>query len=177
MQISIIIMCVIGGYLFGSISIPRLMTRIVAPGQELEHIELKNFSEGGTFDQKTVGATTSSMVLGTKIGGLIGLLDILKGAIPTLAIRLLFPNHPYFLFIVAAIVVGHIWPIYHSFRGGGREAFACIRDIYCARSIRNTDIGFPGIPYRDVNFEGVKSCSVRGQYCLFFRLKLDLEIG
>mgnify|MGYP001382439183 CR=1 FL=1 len=119
MQISIIIFCVLGGYLLGSISIPRLVTRIVAPGQDLEHIELKNYSEGGTFQLKTVGATTASMVLGPKIGGLIGLLDILKGAIPTLVIRLFFPEHPYFLFIGAAIVVGHIWPIYHAFRGGG----------------------------------------------------------
>jgi glycerol-3-phosphate acyltransferase PlsY len=119
MQISIIIFCILGGYLLGSISIPRLVTRIVAPGQDLEHIELKNYSEGGTFQLKTVGATTASLILGPKIGGLIGFLDILKGAIPTLLVRLLFPDHPYFLFIGAAIVVGHIWPIYHAFRGGG----------------------------------------------------------
>ena len=98
--------------------IPRFVPHIVAPDQDLEHIALKNYSEGGTFQLKTIGATTASMVLGPKIGALIGFLDILKGAIPTLAIRLLFPDHPYFLFIGAAIVIGHIWPIYHAFRGG-----------------------------------------------------------
>ncbi len=38
---------------------------------------------------------------------------------PTLAVRLLFPEQPYFLFTGAAVVIGHIWPIYFRFRGGG----------------------------------------------------------
>lgn len=31
---------------------------------------------------KTVGATAASMILGPRLGGLIGVLDILKGAVP-----------------------------------------------------------------------------------------------
>lgn len=119
MGIIILLICTILGYLIGSISISRLVTRIAAPDTDLEKVELPNLNTGGTFQVKTVGATTASMILGPKIGGMIGILDIVKGALPTLIIRLLFPDQPYFLFTGAAIVIGHIWPIYFHFRGGG----------------------------------------------------------
>jgi len=108
----------IGGYLFGSISIARIVTRIVSPGNDLDTIELPDANTGGTFNLKTVGATTASMVLGPKEGGLIGILDIFKGALPTLAIRLLFPDQYYYLFVGLGIVIGHVWPLYFHFRGG-----------------------------------------------------------
>ena len=119
MQISIIILCAIGGYLWGSISIARIVTRIASPDKNLNQIELPDANTGGTFNLKTVGATTASMVLGPKIGGLIGILDIFKGLVPTLIIRLIFPDHPYFIILGTAIVVGHIFPLYFGFRGGG----------------------------------------------------------
>ena len=119
MKADILILCILGGYLVGSFSIARLMTRIFAPGKDLGAVELPDRNTDGTFQLKTVGATTASMILGPKIGGLIGILDILKGALPTLIVRLIFPDQPYFLFTGAAVVVGHIWPIYYRFRGGG----------------------------------------------------------
>jgi len=119
MKVDIIIFCIIGGYLLGSFSIARLVTRIMAPGSDLGAVELPDANTGGTFQLKTVGATTASMILGPKIGGMIGVLDILKSAIPTLALRLIFPDQPYFIFVGAAVVIGHIWPIYYRFRGGG----------------------------------------------------------
>ena len=119
MDIGIIIICVVGGYLFGSISFARIITKIVAPDGKLESVEVPDLNTGGTVQLKTVGATTASMVLGAKFGGMIGILDIFKGFIPTLILRLVFPEDPYFLFLGGAIVVGHIWPIYYRFRGGG----------------------------------------------------------
>jgi glycerol-3-phosphate acyltransferase PlsY len=119
MKVDILIFCIFGGYLFGSFSIARLVTRIMAPGRDLGAVELPDRNTNGTFQLKTVGATTASMILGPKIGGLIGILDILTGVIPTLALRLIFPEQSYFIFTGAAIVVGHIWPIYYRFRGGG----------------------------------------------------------
>lgn len=119
MQISVIILSIIGGYLLGSLSIARVITRIVSPGTKLDEVDLPDPTTGGTFTLKTVGATTASIILGPRIGGLIGVLDILKGAIPALIFRLLFPEQPYFLFLGTAIVVGHNWPLYYRFRGGG----------------------------------------------------------
>jgi acyl phosphate:glycerol-3-phosphate acyltransferase len=95
-----------------------VVTRIVSPGTKLDEVDLPDANTGGTFTMRFVGATTASMVLGPKIGGLIGILDILKGAIPTLVVRLIFPDQPYFFILGTAIVLGHIWPIYFGFRGG-----------------------------------------------------------
>lgn len=106
-------------YLFGSISIARLMARLVAPGIDLEQVNLPDRGTGGTFTLKTTGATTASVLLGPRIGGLIGILDIVKGLLPSLIIRLLFPDLDLYLWVGVATVVGHIWPILHRFRGGG----------------------------------------------------------
>lgn len=119
MEIYLVIICTIAGYLLGSFSIARLVTRITAPGTDLETVELPDRNTGGTFQLKTTGATTASMILGPKIGGMIGILDILKGAIPALVVRLIFPDQPYFLLTGIAVVIGHVWPIYYRFRGGG----------------------------------------------------------
>lgn len=119
MRLEIISLCIIGGYLWGSVSLARILTRMIAPDKNLEEIELKNLKSGETQKLKTVGATTASMVLGPKIGGLIGMLDILKGALPALLVRIAFPGQPYFLFLGIAIIIGHIFPIYFGFKGGG----------------------------------------------------------
>lgn len=119
MQVFIILLCLIGGYLIGSISLSRIITHIFAPNVDLEKIELPDNNTGGVFELKTVGATTASMVVGPKIGGLIGILDILKGFLPTLITRLFLPDQPYFLITGLAVVIGHVWPIYFRFRGGG----------------------------------------------------------
>jgi glycerol-3-phosphate acyltransferase PlsY len=119
MELYMILICSVSGYLLGSFSIARLVTRILAPEKDLGAVELPDRNTGGTFQLKTVGATTASMILGPKIGGLIGMLDILKGAIPALVVKLIFPDQPYFLFTGIAVVIGHVWPIYYRFRGGG----------------------------------------------------------
>lgn len=119
MRWEIILLCLVGGYLWGSISIARIVTHFIAPGKDLNQIELKNAQSGETLKVKTVGATTASVVLGPKYGGMIGILDILKGAIPALILRLVFPEQPYFLFLGTAIVIGHIFPLYFGFKGGG----------------------------------------------------------
>ena len=107
------------GYAFGSISIARLVTRIVAPSLNLEQVSLPDARTGGTFTLKTTGATTASLLLGPRVGGLIGVLDIVKGLLPALAVRLLWPEQSLYLWVGAAVVAGHIWPIFHRFHGGG----------------------------------------------------------
>jgi len=119
MDIYLVLICVVLGYLIGSFSIARLITHIAAPEKELGKVEVPDRNTGGTIQLKTVGATTASMILGPKIGGLIGILDILKGAIPALVVRLFFPDQSYFLLTGIAVVIGHVWPIYYRFRGGG----------------------------------------------------------
>lgn len=113
------VLAVIVGYLIGSLSIARIVTGIVRPGTKLEDVQMRDATTGGTFTLKTVGATTASMLLGPKLGGMIGMLDIVKAALPALITRLLFPDQPYYLLIGLGVVIGHIWPLYYHFHGGG----------------------------------------------------------
>lgn len=119
MNIFQIIIISVVGYLVGSISIARLVTRIVRPDLKLDSVQVADKMTGGTTTLNTVGATTASMLLGPRVGGMIGILDILKGALPTLIVRFLYPDQKFFLIMGIAILIGHIWPLYHKFRGGG----------------------------------------------------------
>lgn len=119
MQIEFVVFALLLGYLIGSISISRIVTRIAAPSTDLSKVKMHDQGTGEDYYLTNVGATTASMVLGPKIGGLIGILDILKAFIPTLLVRIFFPEQPYYVFTGGGIVGGHIWTFYHKFRGGG----------------------------------------------------------
>ena len=119
MSLSFSLLIAVLSYLFGSISFARLISRLLDPSVELENIHLPaaDGSEGQRL--KNVGATTASVKYGPKVGCTIGLLDILKGAVPVLILQLLYPNQYYQLVAAVFVVVGHNWPIYYRFKGGG----------------------------------------------------------
>ncbi len=119
MDILIILIIALVSYLFGSISISRLVSRLVAPTVDIENVHLTNADGSEGQFLKTVGATTASVKLGPRVGCAIGLLDILKGVIASLVTKLVFPDQYYFLVAAIFVVVGHNWPLYHHFRGGG----------------------------------------------------------
>lgn len=119
METGTIFLALIFGYLIGSISLSRIVTRLVSPNVDLTKIKMHDQGTNEDYHLTNVGATTASMILGPKVGGLIGVLDILKAFIPTLIVRLSFPEQPYYLFTGGGVVGGHIWTIYHKFRGGG----------------------------------------------------------
>jgi glycerol-3-phosphate acyltransferase PlsY len=114
----LVVIVVIASYLFGSISMTRLVTRIVAPETDIENVK---FSVPGSEDYhlRTISSTTASIELGPKVGGTIALLDALKGFIPVLILRIIFPQQYYHLIAAVFIVVGHDWSIFHRFTGGG----------------------------------------------------------
>lgn len=110
---------IIASYLLGAVSFSRLVTRLVAPTLDLENIVMP--TQDGSEGQRltTIGATTASIKLGPKVGCTIGLLDILKGVVPVLLLKLLYPNDFYHLLAAAFVVIGHNWPVFYRFRGGG----------------------------------------------------------
>ena len=98
-----------------------MIGRIVAPGTDISRIEIvvgKDEEEQRKYTSELVSATTVGAKLGTKYGCLISVLDMLKVFAPTLGLRLLYPDSPYFLIAAAAGVVGHNWPVYYRFKGG-----------------------------------------------------------
>jgi glycerol-3-phosphate acyltransferase PlsY len=107
-----------GSYLLGSISIARLVTRAVAPEVDLEDVRVRDAEGGEGPPLHAVGATTASLRLGPRVGCTIGLLDILKGAVPVVLAEQRLPGY-YFLVAALFVVIGHDWPVFHRFRGGG----------------------------------------------------------
>ena len=106
------------GYLCGAISFARLVGRIAAPRKDLTKTEIAVPGSDDTVRMGSVSATTVSMHLGPRLGFLTVVLDMLKIAIPTLIFKHLYPDAPYFLITATAGMAGHIWPIYHRFKGG-----------------------------------------------------------
>jgi glycerol-3-phosphate acyltransferase PlsY len=118
MEWYIIIIAVMAGYFIGAISMARFIVRIFAPDKDITKTRLDLEGSDTPFDMDIVSATTVSIHLGSKYGFITMLLDMLKIIIPVLAIKFLFPEHPYFLITAAAGMVGHIWPVYYRFQGG-----------------------------------------------------------
>jgi len=108
------------GYLVGSISFSRIILRIKAPNKSLEDLKLKlDNTEDEISVMMGAGANKASIILGTKWGIIIGILDMLKVIIPLIIFRyFLFPVESYFLYVAAFGLIGHNWPIYYRFKGG-----------------------------------------------------------
>jgi len=112
------------GYLIGSISFARLMVRIRAPGVDVSTIEHPVGGNSETFKSGSIGATAIRLQLGARYGCLAGVLDILKGLLPTLAFKLFQPDAPYYLIAATMATIGHNYPVYYGFEGG--RGFATI---------------------------------------------------
>jgi glycerol-3-phosphate acyltransferase PlsY len=106
------------GYLLGSVSFARIVMRLVAPDVALTGIELEAPATGEKIHVSAISGTAVSVKLGGKWGGITGILDILKVAVPTLAFRLIVRDAPYYLITATMGMVGHSWPLYHRFKGG-----------------------------------------------------------
>ena len=100
------ILLIILSYLFGSISTSTIICRI-------KNVDIKKIGSGNA------GATNTVRALGKKYGALVLILDILKGIIPTLMASTLSPNTLTLSVLCAfSTVLGHVFPIYFSFKGG-----------------------------------------------------------
>jgi glycerol-3-phosphate acyltransferase PlsY len=109
----------VAGYLIGGISSARIVSRLAAPGQAVPDVtELRLEGSEHVFRLGTISASSVSAQHGARLGFLTYLMDMAKVAIPVVLVRSWFPGEPYFLFLATAAVAGHIWPIYHRFRGG-----------------------------------------------------------
>jgi glycerol-3-phosphate acyltransferase PlsY len=106
------------GYLVGSISFARIVTRFLSPHQDITNYEIP---VGGTADRYkviSIGANSAALGHGPRAGMLVSLLDMAKVAIPTWLCQQWLPQPPYYLLLALAGMAGHIWPVYHKFHGG-----------------------------------------------------------
>jgi len=109
------------GYLLGSLSFARIVTRLAEPGGEVKPIDMQ-LSTGEVFTSDMVSATAVRVSLGTRYGLLTGLLDALKVAVPAMVLRRLRPGDSSYVALAAGGVLGHNLPVYHGFKGGRGES-------------------------------------------------------
>jgi glycerol-3-phosphate acyltransferase PlsY len=105
-------------YLLGSISFARLIVKLWT-GKNVTEFEVAVEGTEDKYKALSIGGNTVSTVLGAKGGMTVGILDIIKVVLPTLAFKLLYPDQPAYMLIAAVGgVIGHIWPVYYRFHGG-----------------------------------------------------------
>lgn len=110
MEILIVILVILTGYLLGNISPSIIVGRMMG-------VEIREKGSGNA------GSTNALRVLGKKAGAITLVIDVLKG---TLAVYLgevisagFFPDPRLFgLLSGLSVVIGHIWPIAFKFKGG-----------------------------------------------------------
>jgi acyl phosphate:glycerol-3-phosphate acyltransferase len=107
------------GYLFGSVSFARLVFARLRPGTEPELQRIPTTDGEAAIVSPHIGATNVMMVFGARWGMLTMALDIAKAFIPTLVFGLLFPGSHYNLICAVGVLVGHLWPVWYGFAGGG----------------------------------------------------------
>lgn len=117
----LVLICSLIGYLLGSISFARIVYRNVTKGKDLEFYSEPIEGTDEKFNSDFVSATLVNKRIGAKYGCLTSLADMLKVALPTLIVKLVFTSEPYFLIIPIFGILGHYLPVYHNFIGGRGE--------------------------------------------------------
>lgn len=115
----IYVLAATGGYLIGSVSFARLVFARRKPGESPDLIRTPTTDGRAELVSHAIGATNVMIAFGPRWGMLVTLLDMLKATIPTLVMWLAIPNGNYHLVVAVAVLIGHLWPVWHKFVGGG----------------------------------------------------------
>ncbi|MDJ0954646.1 MAG: glycerol-3-phosphate acyltransferase [Acidimicrobiia bacterium] len=107
----------LAGYLIGSISFARLVGRRVVPDADLGSTDL-DLPGGATIEYSGVSATSIGARTGPKWGMVVGVGDMAKAFVPTLVVRLIWPDESYHLVVAVAVMLGHNYPVFYKFKGG-----------------------------------------------------------
>lgn len=113
-----LIFVAISGYFIGSISFARVIAHMVSPSADLNQARVNKAKTGEEGTVSGIGASTASIALGKKYGGVVAFLDVLKAFIPVLLLRLFFPDQIFHLVYSILCILGHNYPIYYRFEGG-----------------------------------------------------------
>jgi acyl phosphate:glycerol-3-phosphate acyltransferase len=113
------IIVALAGYLIGSVSPARIIFSKLRPGKEPDRIRTPTTDGQAELVAHNIGATNVMIAFGARWSLLTTAIDAAKAFIPTLALRLAFPGESFHLVYAAAVLVGHLWPLWYKFRDGG----------------------------------------------------------
>ena len=100
-----ILLCLIVGYLIGSLNFAIIYSK-------LKGDDIRNHGSGNA------GATNVLRTYGKGPAALVFILDILKGVIAILLMRIVFEGMLYDCSAALGAVLGHNFPVYYKFKGG-----------------------------------------------------------
>ena len=122
MKLYVYIVLIVFSYLIGNISFARILSAI-----KKEDITKKGSGNPGTINM--------IRTYGIKFGGLTLLLDVCKGAIPSLIGYFIFGGKDNELFSLIGLymcglstIVGHVYPVFFKFKGG--KGIACTLGVF-----------------------------------------------
>ena len=154
------ITAIVIGYLLGSISFSRVVTRLVSPGLDLKNTLVPVVGSDEKVPMTGVSPTSVRFSLGPKYGLLASFLDMVKVAVPVAIFHFIFPDSPADFLAATGGIIGHNWPLYHKFIGGyGQSA------IYGALMVLNWPavlVNFFGTSILFLIFKQVHIASVGG---------------
>ena len=117
MEAGVVIGLAAAGYMIGSLSFARIVGRRVVPEADLTSTDVQ-LPGGATIEYTGVSATSIGARTGPKWALVAGFADMAKAFLPTLGVRMAWPDDPYHLVVAVLVVVGHNYPVYHRFKGG-----------------------------------------------------------
>ena len=101
-----ILLIIIISYLIGSIQSGILIGKIIYK------------TDVRQFGSKSSGATNIQRTIGLKPGIFVLVLDILKGLLPILFIKIFTEENIFGVMSCIFLVLGHCYPVFHKFKGG-----------------------------------------------------------
>ena len=113
--------CVLFGYLIGSIPFGLVVAHFSGHG------DIRKFGSGN------IGTTNAVRKMGKMLGGLVFILDALKGILAVYTAKLATNDYSVEIYSGLAAVLGHIFPIWLGFRGG--KGVATMLAVLCALNI------------------------------------------
>lgn len=109
---------IVAAYLVGSVSFARLVAGKQVPNQDISTTDIEVEGTSETWVYQGVSATSLVGRTGARWAFLVIALDALKALIPTAVALQIWPDEYVYLLAAMAVIVGHIWPVWHNFRGG-----------------------------------------------------------
>ena len=105
-----IIILVLFSYLLGSVSFGYIFAK------KMKNIDIRRVGSGST------GATNTARILGLKYAALVFLLDVIKGFLAVFLAARLASGYWIIILCAYAVIIGHNWPVFFSFKGGRGSA-------------------------------------------------------
>jgi glycerol-3-phosphate acyltransferase PlsY len=122
-----IVLTLIGSYLLGSIPTAVIVSRRV------KGVDVRTLGDGN------MGARNVARTLGSRLGTIVALVDLLKGAASVLLAQALHLPQAWQMMAGATAVVGHDFPIFAGFQGG--QGYASTVGVFLVLFPEQTTIG------------------------------------